>query len=72
MMEKFLTTVQLADRLQMKVSTIRAWVFQRRIPFKRVGRRAVRFDPNEIERFLKSVPALRPVPGADGNGRGAQ
>jgi excisionase family DNA binding protein len=58
-MEKLLTTNQVADLLQVKPSTIRAWVFRRKLPFVRVGSRAVRFDPHAVQRVLKNVPALR-------------
>ena len=41
-----------ASLLRVQESTLRAWVFQRRIPFVRLGR-LVRFRQSEIERWVK-------------------
>lgn len=40
-MEKLLTVPEAAQALRVSVNTIRAWVFQRRIPVIRVGRKLV-------------------------------
>jgi len=40
-MEKLLTVPEAAEALRVSVNTIRAWVFQRRIPVIRVGRKLV-------------------------------
>lgn len=47
-----------ADELNVSVSTIRAWIAQRRIAFIRLGR-AIRIPAGEIERLLEDglVPA---------------
>jgi excisionase family DNA binding protein len=73
-MEKLLNTNQLAELLQVKPSTIRAWVFKRKLPFLRVGARAVRFDPHAIQKFLRAVPSLRPLhhPTDPGDGEGGE
>lgn len=49
-----LLTVQEAARyLAVSVSTIYGWVWQRRIPFVKIGR-AVRFDPRDLETFIEA------------------
>ena len=40
--------------LSVSPRTIEKWVFERRIPFTRVGGRCVRFDPEELLRWAKS------------------
>lgn len=41
----------LAAKLEISPATIRDWVFERRIPFVKVGR-SVRFDEGEIEAWV--------------------
>lgn len=58
-----LTVQEAAQYLAISVSTLYGWVWQRRIPFVKVGR-AVRFDPAELESFVdanrvRSRSALR-------------
>ena len=55
-----LTVPEVAARLALKESTVRAWLLRRRISKLRVGRRAVRIPMAEIERVIKegTVPAL--------------
>ena len=49
-----LMTVQDAARyLAVSVSTLYGWVYQRRIPFVKVGR-ALRFDLGDLDRFIES------------------
>jgi excisionase family DNA binding protein len=57
--EQLLTTAQVAERLSMKESTIRAWVLARRLKHVRIGRRAVRIPADEVSRIIAegSVPA---------------
>jgi len=40
-MEKLLTVPEAAEALRVSINTIRAWVFQRKIPVIRVGRKLV-------------------------------
>lgn len=47
-----ITIDELSDWIRMKPSTIRKWVFQKRIPFVKLGA-AVRFRKNDIETWLK-------------------
>jgi excisionase family DNA binding protein len=56
---KLLTTAQVAERLSLRESTIRAWLLARRLPFIRVGRRAIRIRTAEVNRIIAegSVPA---------------
>ncbi len=49
-----LLTVQEASHyLGISVSTLYGWVYQRRIPFVKVGR-ALRFDPRDLEAFVEA------------------
>lgn len=56
--ELMLTVRQAAERLGLKVSTLRAWIGQRRIGIVRLGR-AVRIPLEEVERLIAegAVPA---------------
>lgn len=45
---KFLTIKEASDFLKVKVSTLYAWVYQRRIPFRKHGSRVV-FDSLELQ-----------------------
>jgi excisionase family DNA binding protein len=51
-----------AQFLAVSPSTLYGWVWQRRIPFVKVGR-AVRFDMADLERFVTQnrIEARRPV-----------
>jgi excisionase family DNA binding protein len=51
---------EVAERLNVRQSTIRAWLLGRRIPFVKVGR-CVRIPAAEIERFIaeNTIPAGR-------------
>ena len=40
--------------LSVSPRTIEKWVFERRIPFTRVGGRCIRFDPDELLQWAKS------------------
>ena len=51
-MEKLLTVKDLEDRLNIPRSTIRAWIYQKRIPVVRIGR-LVRFKESDLERWIK-------------------
>jgi excisionase family DNA binding protein len=54
------TVQQAARELNVAVSTIRAWIGQRRIGYVRLGR-AIRIPPDEILRLLEQgfMPAKR-------------
>ncbi len=43
---------ELSQRLNIAKGTLYNWVYLRRIPFVKLGR-ALRFDPNEIERIIR-------------------
>jgi excisionase family DNA binding protein len=55
-----LTVKEAADRLRLQPSTIRKWLFERRLAYVRVGRRAVRIRESDIEKLLceNYTPAL--------------
>ncbi len=48
-----LTVQDAAKYLAVSVSTVYGWVWQRRIPFVKIGR-AVRFDPRDLEAFVEA------------------
>jgi excisionase family DNA binding protein len=58
--EKFLTVEQAAERLGLKVVTIRSWIGRREMGHVKLGKRAVRVPESEIQRLLDRgfVPAL--------------
>ena len=51
--QRLLTVQDAARYLTVSVSTLYGWVWQRRIPFVKVGR-ALRFDPRDLEDFIKT------------------
>ena len=52
--ESGLITVQDAAKfLAVSTSTLYGWVYQRRIPFVKVGR-ALRFEPVELQKFVQA------------------
>jgi len=63
-----LTVKEAADLLRLKVSTIRAWVLQRRIPFVKLGGKRVLFRRTDLEALVTAsiVPAK-----AESRGRAA-
>jgi excisionase family DNA binding protein len=60
--QQFLTAAQVADRLALKESTIRAWLLSRRLSCVRIGRRAVRIPICEVQRIIAegSIPSREP------------
>jgi len=57
--ESLLTCSQLASRLNVKPSTVRAWTSQRRIPFVRLANgRAVRYREADVRTMCRPVTAL--------------
>ena len=48
---------ELSRRLNIARGTLYNWVYLRRIPFVKLGR-ALRFDPNEIERIVRLSSTL--------------
>jgi len=60
--EQLLTIREAAHYLAVSVSTLYGWVWQRRIPFVKIGR-ALRFDPQDLQAFVdanKQVPRQEP------------
>lgn len=49
---QLLTVAQVAERLAVKESTIRAWLLARRLSRVRIGRRAVKVRLSEVERVI--------------------
>ena len=50
---KLLTVPEAADRLKLQPSTIRKWIFQRRLAHVRIGRRAVRIREADVEKLIR-------------------
>ena len=59
-LSSLLTIQQLAQRLSVKVRTVRSWIYKRTIPFTSLGRR-IYIHTEVIDRLLNSnaIPALR-------------
>jgi excisionase family DNA binding protein len=57
-MSQLLTVVQAAAQLGLKVATIRAWLYRRRLPYVRCGR-AIRIPSEAIAEFIErnTIPA---------------
>jgi excisionase family DNA binding protein len=51
--EKLLTINEAALFLRVSVSTLYGWVWQRRIPFVKVGR-ALRFAVSDLQKFIQA------------------
>ena len=50
--KRFIGTEDLAEYLGVNINTLRSWIWQRQIPFCKMGR-LVRFDLREIEDWLR-------------------
>ena len=50
---KLLTVAEAADRLKLQPSTIRKWIFQRRLAHVRIGQRAVRIREADVEKLIR-------------------
>lgn len=55
--EGLLTIREAAQYLAVSVSTLYGWVWQRRIPFVKIGR-ALRFDPHDLTAFVEANKQL--------------
>ena len=51
--KQYLNVKEAAEHLTVEVSTVRSWIFQGRIPVKRIGR-GVRIEGSTIEKILDS------------------
>jgi excisionase family DNA binding protein len=50
-----LTTREAAAHLGLSENTVRAWVRLRRIRYVRVGRRSIRFRPDDLDAMVRTV-----------------
>ena len=59
MQPQLLTVREVAQYLNLRESTIRAWLLRRRVAYVRVGKRAVRIFASEVDRVIAEgiVPA---------------
>jgi len=48
-----LTTEQLAETLSVSDRSIQTWVKRRWIPYIKIGKRTIRFDPEDVKEALK-------------------
>jgi excisionase family DNA binding protein len=63
MKDKLLRIREVAVRLDVQESTVRKWVFLRKIGSVRINGRAVRIRESELRRLLVEVPAREAVDG---------
>jgi excisionase family DNA binding protein len=61
-LEKLLRVSEVADRLGVRVSTIRAWILRRRICAVRVNGRAIRVPESAVRKIIAdgTIPAREP------------
>lgn len=54
-----LTVPEAAQFFKVKVSTIRAWILERRIPYSKPGGKVIRFRRADLEKLIqkRTVPA---------------
>jgi excisionase family DNA binding protein len=50
---KYLSPKELADMLNVDITTVYGWTAMRNIPFHKFNKKLVRFDVSEIESWLK-------------------
>ena len=50
--KRFIGTKECAEYLDVSINTIRTWVWQRQIPYVKMGR-LVKFDLKELEQWIK-------------------
>jgi excisionase family DNA binding protein len=57
--ERLLRVPDFADRLGLRVSTVRSWVLHRRIRVVRVSKRAIRIPESEADKIIEAgtIPA---------------
>ena len=48
-----LTVLQAAELLAVREATVRAWIWRKRIPYVKVGRRAVRIRRDVVEELIR-------------------
>lgn len=53
-MEKLLDVKEVSEKLSIKQSTLRAWIFQRRLPVIRIGR-LVRIKESALADWIRSA-----------------
>jgi excisionase family DNA binding protein len=51
---QLLTVPEFAQMLRISVATVRAWVMHRRVPFIKLGDKAIRFRRSDVEEMLAS------------------
>ncbi len=57
-----LSVPEVAERLAIKESTVRAWILRRRLEYVRVGKRSIRVPLSEVQRVIAegTVPSREP------------
>lgn len=62
---RLLRVEEAAEFLNLKPSTIRAWLLRRKLPFVRIGERAIRIPRPALEEVIAcgTVPVRRPRDG---------
>ena len=60
MEKKYLTRSEIAEMLRMSVPSVNYLTKTKQIPFIRIGKRAIRFDPDEITEWMETRKNLDP------------
>ena len=50
--QNLLTVQDIADRLQVNPETVRRWAWSGELPMVRLGKKAIRFNPADVDRFI--------------------
>ena len=58
MLKKLVSVREVSELLDIRESTVRAWLRQRRLPKVRVGGRAIRIPLESVEALVKLTPPL--------------
>ncbi len=53
-MTKLISYKEAAARLDVPVNTLRVWVNRKRIPYIRLGKRTVKFDPDALMEWVNA------------------
>lgn len=59
---KLLRVVEVAERLNLRESTVRSWLHEGRLPRVKIGRKAVRIPEEAVEKIIRQGSEEVPAP----------